>query len=29
MAMFALVLGVENKIEETSKLVNWKVGLDN
>ena len=29
MAMFALVLGVEDKIEESSKLVNWKVGLDN
>ena len=29
MAMFALVLGVEDKIEETSKLVHWKVGLDN
>ena len=28
MAMFALVLGVEGKIEESSKLVNWKVGLD-
>ena len=27
MAMFALVLGVEDKIEESSKLVNWKVGL--
>lgn len=29
MAMFALVLGVEGKIEESSKLVNWKVGLSN
>ena len=29
MAMFALVLGVEDKIEESSKLVNWNVGLDN
>ena len=29
MAMFALVLGVENKIEESSRRVNWKVGLDN
>ena len=29
MAMFALVLGVENKIEESSRIVNWKVGLDN
>ena len=29
MAMFALVLGVEDKIGESSKLVNWKVGLDN
>tara|TARA_B100000609_G_scaffold36765_1_gene27425 strand:- start:1726 stop:2739 length:1014 start_codon:yes stop_codon:yes gene_type:complete len=28
MAMFALVLGVEEKIEETSKPVNWKVGLN-
>tara|TARA_Y100000768_G_C23940147_1_gene664697 strand:- start:111 stop:1124 length:1014 start_codon:yes stop_codon:yes gene_type:complete len=28
MAMFALVLGVEEKIEETSKPVIWKVGLD-
>ena len=27
MAMFALVLGVEDKIEKSSKLVNWKVGL--
>jgi len=27
--MFALVLGVEGKIEESSKLVNWKVGLSN
>ena len=29
MAMFALVLGVEDKIEKTSKPVNWMVGLDN
>ena len=29
MAMFALVLGVEDKIEETSKPVNWMVGLNN
>ena len=29
MAMFALVLGIENKIEESSRIVNWKVGLDN
>ena len=29
MAMFALVLGVENKILETAKSVNWKVGLSN
>ena len=28
MAMFALVLGVEEKIEETSKPVNWKIGLN-
>ena len=28
MAMFALVLGVEKKIEKTSKPVNWKVGLN-
>jgi|TARA_B100000902_G_scaffold377827_1_gene410459 aspartate carbamoyltransferase catalytic subunit len=28
MAMFALVLGVEEKIKETSKPVNWKVGLN-
>ena len=28
MAMFSLVLGVEEQIEKTSKLVNWKVGLD-
>lgn len=27
MAMFALVLGVEGKIEKTAKPVNWKVGL--
>ena len=27
MAMFALVLGVEDKIEKTAKPVNWKVGL--
>ena len=27
MAMFALVLGVEDKIEKTAKIVNWKVGL--
>ena len=29
MAMFALVLGVEDKIEKTSKSVNWMVGLNN
>jgi aspartate carbamoyltransferase catalytic subunit len=29
MAIFALVLGVENKILETAKSVNWKVGLSN
>ena len=29
MAIFALVLGVENKISETAKSVNWKVGLSN
>ena len=29
MALFSLVLGIENKIEESSKLVNWKVGLNN
>jgi len=29
MAIFALVLGVENKIPETAKSVNWKVGLSN
>ena len=29
MAMFALVLGVEDKIENSSKSVNWKVGLSN
>ena len=29
MAIFALVLGVENKITETAKSVNWKVGLSN
>ena len=29
MAMFALVLGVEDKIEKTSKPVNWMVGLNN
>ena len=29
MALFALVLGIENKIEESSKSVNWKVGLNN
>ena len=29
MAIFALVLGVENKIAETAKSVNWKVGLSN
>ena len=29
MAMFALVLGVEDKIEKTAKPVNWKVGLSN
>ena len=29
MAMFALVLGVEDKIEKTSKHVNWMVGLNN
>ena len=28
MAMFALVLGVEEKIKEISKPVNWKVGLN-
>jgi aspartate carbamoyltransferase catalytic subunit len=28
MAMFALVLGVEEKIKESSKPVNWKVGLN-
>ena len=28
MAMFALVLGVEDQIEDSSRLVNWKVGLD-
>ena len=28
MAMFALVLGVEEKIEETSQPVNWQVGLN-
>ena len=28
MAMFAIVLGVEEKIKETSKPVNWKVGLN-
>ena len=28
MAMFALVLGVEEKIEETSKPLNWQVGLN-
>ena len=28
MAMFSLVLGVEEQIEKTSKPVNWKVGLD-
>jgi len=27
MAIFALVLGVEDKIEKTAKPVNWKVGL--
>ena len=27
MAMFALVLGVEDKVEKTAKPVNWKVGL--
>ena len=29
MAIFALVLGVESKILETAKSVNWKVGLSN
>jgi len=29
MAIFALVLGVESKIAETAKSVNWKVGLSN
>ena len=29
MAIFALVLGVENKILETAKSVNWKVGPSN
>ncbi len=29
MAIFALVLGVENKIAETAKSVNWKVGISN
>ena len=29
MALLALVLGIENKIEESSKSVNWKVGLNN
>jgi aspartate carbamoyltransferase catalytic subunit len=29
MALFSLVLGIENKIEESSKPVNWKVGLNN
>ena len=29
MAIFALVLGVENKITETARSVNWKVGLSN
>ena len=29
MAIFALVLGVENKIAETARSVNWKVGLSN
>ena len=29
MAIFALVLGVDNKILETAKSVNWKVGLSN
>ena len=29
MAIFALVLGVEDKILETAKSVNWKVGLSN
>ena len=29
MAMFALVLGVEEKIKKTSKPVNWMVGLNN
>jgi aspartate carbamoyltransferase catalytic subunit len=28
MALFSLVLGIENKIEESSKSVNWKVGLN-
>ena len=27
MAIFALVLDIEEKIEETSRPVNWKVGL--
>ena len=29
MAIFTLVLGVENKIAETARSVNWKVGLSN
>ncbi len=29
MAIFALVLGVESKIAETARSVNWKVGLSN
>ena len=29
MAIFALVLGVENKIAETARSVNWQVGLSN
>ena len=29
MAIFALVLGVDNKIAETARSVNWKVGLSN
>ena len=29
MAIFALVLGVENKIAETARSVDWKVGLSN
>ena len=29
MAIFALVLGVENKVAETARSVNWKVGLSN